>query len=385
MNPHKVPFVGRFSKSMATLRREDGRGLLYHMDYTADYYKLLPALNIAVNAGCSTFVTKNMKGEPVMGRNFDLRHFRDNVETAPTDMTGLIVAVHTDNPRAKYRSVSFADAFWLDAKGGSFYEGVLDDGKKDISMALLLPFLCMDGVNEKGLAVSIMHLPTENRWDETEYVDYESLTDIQKRSAQLLTEPGQLPDRLFYKAKSGSYAINTADKKAWKAYKDFAVWQKDKGKKTAFHPILMRMMLDGCETVEEAIRLARTVNIKSPARDSDYHVLVADAGGSSVMLEWVNNELKIAPAFHGANFYLCREDRYGYGFERDAVMSASMAKYANGMPEQTVMRTLAVAAQDCRDDSDVGFTQWSAVYNLAQHSVKLCIHMDYDTVYEYSV
>lgn len=385
MNPHKVPFVGRFSESMKSLRREDERGLLYHMDYTADYYKLLPALNMVVNAGCSTFVTKNMQGETIMGRNFDLRHFRNNEETAVTDMTGLIVAVHTACPKAKYKSVAITDAFWLDAKGGSFYEGVLDDGKKDISMALMLPFLCMDGVNEAGLAVSIMHLPTENRWDETEYVEYESLTPVEKRSAMLLTEPGQVPEKLFYKAKVGSYAINSADKKAWKAYKDFGAWQQEKGKKTVLQPILMRMMLDSCETVDEAINLAKTVNVKSPVRDHDYHVLVADARGRSVILEWINNELRWEDAPHAANFHLCREDRYGYGYERDAILTAAMAKYTKGMPETTAMRTLAVAAQDCRDDSDVGFTQWSAVYNLEQHSVKLCIHMDYDKTYEYRV
>ena len=385
MNPHKVPFIGQFKTSMDSLRKEDERGLLYHMEYTADYYKLLPALNIAVNAGCSTFVTKNMQGEPVMGRNYDLRHFKNNIETSPADMSGLIVAVHTANPKAKYRSVSFSDAFWLDNKGGTFYEGTLDDGKKDISMGLFLPFLCMDGVNEKGLAVSIMHLPTENRWDETEYVEFDSLTAIQKRSSMLLTEHGQIPDPLFYKAKSGSYAINSADKKAWKAYKNFAAWQKEKGKKTVLHTILMRMMLDDCQSVSEAVELAKTVNLKSPVRDGDYHILVADASGNSVILEWVNNEFKFAECNHAANFHLCRDDRYGYGFERDAVMAAAMAKYSNGMSETTVMRTLAVAAQDCRDASDVGFTQWSAVYNLAQHSVKLCVHMDYDRVFEYKV
>lgn len=385
MNPHKVPFVGRFAQSMKSICREDERGLLYHMDYTADYYKLLPALNMVVNAGCSTFVTKNMKGEAIMGRNFDLRHFRDNVETTAADMTGLMVAVHTANPKAKYKSVAIADAFWLDSKGGTFYEGVLDDGKKDISMALMLPFICMDGVNEKGLAVSIMHLPTENRWDETEYVEYDSLSFFEKRSAMLLTEPGQTPDKLFYKAKTGSYAINSADKKAWKAYKNFAVWQQEKGKKTVLHTILMRMMLDGCETVDEAINLAKTVNVKSPARDNDYHVLVADARGRSVILEWINNELVWTETSHATNFHLCREDRYGYGYERDAIQAAAMAKYANGMPETTAMRTLAVAAQDCRDESDVGFTQWSAVYNLEQHTVKLCVHMDYDKTYEYRV
>ena len=133
INPHKVPFVGKFAQSMRSLRREDERGLLYRMEYDADYYTLLPVMDLVANAGCSTFVAKTPDGGVKMGRNFDLRHYRNNIETSCADMTGLIVAVHTANPRAKYASVGIADAFWLDAKHGSFYEGVPEDGKTDIS------------------------------------------------------------------------------------------------------------------------------------------------------------------------------------------------------------------------------------------------------------
>lgn len=384
-NPHKMPFIGQFAKSVASLCREDEKGLLYHMDYSADYYKLLPALDIAAKSGCSTFVTRTVDGDPIMARNFDYRHFRNNVETTEDEITGLQVVVHCSNPKAKYRSLGIADAYWLGLRNGTFYEGVLDDGKTDISMALFLPFLCMDGMNEKGLAVSIMYLPTENRWDETEYVEAESLTAAQKRTAVILNEPGAEPSALEPRTQSGSYAINTADRRAWKAYKNFALHQKEKGKKTVLHPVLMRMMLDSCETVEEAITLALSVNVKSVVRDADYHILVTDANGRTVILEWIDRKLVCCDTCHGANFYVGREDRFGYGYDRDELMKASMSKYSQGMPENVAMHTLAVASQNTRDGSGQSFTQWSAVYNLKRQTLKLCVHMNYDKVFQYEL
>ena len=384
-NPHKLPFIGKFAKSMATLRREDERGVLYHMNYTADYYKLLPAMNIAAKAGCSTFVSQTVEGDPFMARNYDLRHYKNNDDSTEDNLTGLGVVIHAANPRAKYKSVGVADAYWMDSKNGAFSEGGFENGTTDISIALLLPFLCMDGMNEKGLAVSIMYLPTENRWEETEYVAYDSLIPAQKRTAVLLEEPGRIPSPMEPRTVSGSYAVNTADKKAWKAFKNLSVEQKETGKKTVLHPVLMRMMLDSCKTTEEAIALAKTVNIKSAVKDGDYHILVTDVTGKSVMLEWIAQQLTWCETNHGANFYACREDNFGYGYDRANVMTAAMAQYSRGMPERTAMRTLSVVSQDCRDGSGLSFTQWSAVYNLRQKTLKLCVHMDYDHCYEYAL
>lgn len=382
-NPHKIPFVGKYKKSMDSIKREDEQGLLYQMAYSADYYKLLPLFTKKAGAGCSTFFTKNMEGEALMARNFDFRHYRNADDSSIDNLTSLAVLVRCENPRAKYRSIGLADAYFLDYKGGHFSAGVLDDGKTDVSLGLVLPFLCMDGVNEQGLAVSIMMLPTKCRWEETEYREFESLTEAEKKKAKLLTVPGEVPDGDDPRIQADALALNTADRKAWKANKKFAVNQNRKGRKTVMHTVLMRMMLDSCATVEEAIRLAESVNIKSAIAESDFHVMVGDTSGRSVMLEWTEEQMIYADLSHGTNYYGVREDHYGYGQERDDIMAAAVRYYQNGMPEKTAMRMLGVVSQDIRDGSGPSFTQWSAVYNLAQKSLKLCMQMDYDRVFEY--
>ena len=384
-NPHKVPTFGKYTKSLKSIKRKDALGRLYYMEYSANYYPLMKLLDFVTRSGCTTFVTKNLEGETVMGRNFDLRHFRNNKETTNGEITSLIVVLKSSCRKAKYKSLAVADGFWLDSKKGTFYEGVLDDGKKDISMALFMPFICMDGINEAGLAVSIMHLPTKTRWDERAYISFDELTDEQKKKAVVLENSGEVPDEYLLKAKTGTIAINSKDRKAWDAYKKFAVNQKDEGKKSMLHPVLMRLMLDSCASVDEAIELAKSVNIKSVAPDADYHVMVADKTGRSVILEWIDNKLTFRDINHASNFYVCRDDHFGYGKERDALAASAIARYKNGMSDESVKNTLALASQNCIEGSDVGFTMWSGIYNLEKKTLKLYIHLDYGRCYEFKL
>ena len=376
--------VTAFGKSIKTIKREDQKGLLYHMDYYANYYRLLPLMEKMIKTGCSTFVHKNELGEPIMGRNFDLRHFWTNPETGKTEMTGLAVVVNIKSKCAKYKSVGIADAVYMDLTHPTFFAGCLDDGKTDLIRTIALPFLCMDGVNEKGLAVSVMHLSTENRWDEIEYRPYDELSDDEKSRMLVLDKPGEVPDPKNARTKTGALAMNSYDKKAWKVYKNFGTHQRKPNCKNVLHTVLMRMMLDSCADVKEAIALADSINLISTP-DADNHILVADVKGNSAMLEWINNELVVTYVDHGTNFYSGREDHYGYGFERDDIMTSAQKKYSDGMKEEEAMETLRKASQNFEEDRDYGFTQWSAVYNLPKGTLKLAVHMDYEHIYKYSI
>ena len=387
MNFNKLKTLIKFTsygKNLKSIKRLDKRGLLYHMDYTADYYKLLPTMQKMIKTGCSTFIHKNLEGEPIMGRNFDLRHYWKDPKTSKTIITGLAVVVNAANKKAKYKSIGIADAVYMDPTHPTYYEGCLDDGKTDITRALALPFLCMDGINEKGLAVAVMHLSTENRWDEIEYKDYKQLTDDEKERMLVLNKPGEVPDPNNARTRTGALAMNTVDKKAWKVYKNFGCHQTRQGKESVVHTVLMRMMLDNCATVDEAIKLADSYNMISTP-DADNHILVGDASGKSVMLEWINNELVITEVDHGTNFYSGKADHYGYGFERDDVMTNAKNTHPNGMSEEFAMETMKKASQNFEEDRDYGYTQWSAVYNMIKGTVDVCVHMDYEQVYKFSI
>jgi len=381
-NPRKFLLPPGIGRAIDGIRKEDERGLLYFMDYRANYYKLEKYTAMLTKSGCSTFLAKGAGGGYMLGRNYDFSHYRNNVKGEPKDITGLIIVVRTKNPKAKYRTLGVVDGFWLDNARGTFFEGVPSDGSTDMTKLAMVPFIIMDGVNEAGLATSIMHLPTENEWRETEYREPEGLTDKEKETAIICGESGTRPDRYDVKVKSGALMINTADRLTWQAYKDFAVNQQEEGKPVTLHPILMRKMLDFCGNVEEAVAMAKTYNMKSPLPDNDYHIMLADRSGRSVILEWIGNELKVIEADHGTNFYLGTEDHYGYGQDRYEILERVMGE-KKSFTGGEVMGLLGEVAQDPFRKRFTGYTQWSAVYDLAKASLKLSVDLHYEKQYEY--
>ena len=139
-----------------TVTRLDHDGYLYYMDYTRDYYS--PAIREEMKAhryisgGCSVFFTHNPLGQPITCRNYDFPH---RVSDEDQTLTGLNFVVHC-KPAGKYESISVADAVWHDEHNPLFQRGGPDRPDFDIRQLDLLPYLCMDGVNEMGLCGSII-------------------------------------------------------------------------------------------------------------------------------------------------------------------------------------------------------------------------------------
>ena len=93
--------------------------------------------------------------------------------------------IEGNNPKARYRSLGVADTYWADFKNGSAINGMLDDGKSDLSAFVLSPFLTMDGMNEKGLAISILALSVKSDYKEIDFNEYEKIMDPNKRNMSL--------------------------------------------------------------------------------------------------------------------------------------------------------------------------------------------------------
>lgn len=383
-NPRKKLLPWGIGRVIDSIKKLDDRGLLYYMDYNANYYKLEKYVAMIADSkpGCSTFYTHDENGDAILGRNYDFSHYRFNKKTEEKDITSLILLVKTNNRKAKYKTIGVIDGFWLDSANGTFFEGVPSDGKTDMTRLAMAPFIVMDGINEVGLATSIMHLPTENDWQEVNYRDPESLDEKEKEIAIITDEKGKLPERYDYKVKNNALFINTEDKVTYKANKNLAVNQNEPNKDTILHPVLMRRMLDYCRNVDEAIELAKTYNIKSAIPDSDYHIMLSDKSGRSVILEWVDNKMNVVETSHGTNYYLSRDDHYGYGQDRDEVVTNNLKDI---MSEKEVMNLLEEVSQNPFKKKYVGFTQWSSVYNLNKNTMKLSIFLDYDKQYEFKI
>lgn len=344
---------------------EGDKGRLYEMTYTIDY-KLDEALKydidgterlmlfvaehlldvkptagsqqLSYNAGCSAFACPDtLTGDFLMGRNFDFNHI-DPV-TKERHMIPAI-AVHTA-PKGGKKSVSFVDGQFVEYESG-FYT----DGKTDLSMLMALPYLLLDGINEDGLAVSVLKL-------------------------------------------DGKPTL-----------------QQEPGKRKIFTTVAMRMLLDRASTVDEALAMLKEYNMcmdKYP--DANYHLFMADAKGDCAIVEYTNPDTALNPdkmeVLRGAdamrcvtNFYVSPSmadtahgiNKSEHGKKRYEILSESLNEHKYAMTPDEAMALLKSVSQG-PDDSQLstGFTQWSEVFNLTKRTVTMSILREYDKKFEFGI
>jgi len=290
-------------------------------------------------AGCSAFsATESSRGDFLMGRNYDFCHVENGVEEPAT---ALLVRTA---PKGGKKAIAMVDAYWL-----GFHKGFYNDGKTDISMLMAAPYEMLDGVNEDGFSVCVLHLDgTPTRQDE--------------------------PDR----------------QRLWTS-------------------ILMRKVLDTVGTVEEAIALVGKYNVsmKTPAK-GNMHFFLADATGDYAVLEYsyedgadtdtaVPNVMKV---FRGedcdryvTNFYvdpsLAEHPTLGplgkHGLWRYDTLKVNLEKCNYILSDTQAMDLLKAVSQNSNPQENTSHTQWSAIYNLSQKKVDISILQEYATKYSFSV
>ena len=341
------PFSALASESgkPSTVIRLDDDGYLYYMDYTKDYYgpEVMDAMRKIgyIDPGCSVFFTHNVSGEPITCRNYDYPH---RVSEEDHSLTGLNIILHC-KPEGKYESIAVADAVWCDENNPFLQRGGPDQAGFDPELLNILPYQCMDGINEKGLYVSVQRV------------------DIKEGD-----QPGRFP--------AGS-------------------------------SMLLRYMLDDCANVEEAIRKTET-GILVPEDWQDCHFMVTDADGRSVVIESRNGAISIIPSDICTNFYLGSDDMedsyrngrlreeavkmtdedmtpdyhygYGHGYHRFVTILGQLECYRDTvredyytvMPESTALVILQSVLQNpYTSASGISMTQYSAIYNNEKKTVKV--------------
>ncbi len=383
MNPHVYLQDEKQIEAVESIKRVDEEGYLYEMEAAYDYYDLPEAFKAYISAGCSCFVTKSLDGDILFCRNYDFSHYPNNDKSQ--QRTGLNVVVKSKNPKARYKSLGVSDAYWLDFRNGSFYKGLADDGKSDVSPFVLCPMISMDGMNEKGLALAILALGVRADWTPIDYATYEEKMDKYKPNL-FLEEAGQEPDPYWMRATLGSIAVNKADQKAWIARMDL-IETKAPGKPTLLHPILMRMVLDNCADADEALAFFSRFNVKGAMPGADYHILVADAKGNSVLVEWDGDEMKATKIDHATNHYVCKQDLFFKdGCGRDEVLRAGLFRTRNvGMREEYALNLLKLVVQDPSNQIDRSKTQYTCIYNLSKKTMKIFSFGNMEKYWNYSI
>lgn len=384
MNPHALLTDRKQIEAIESIKRLDEDGYLYHMTCNYDYYDLPDMFKAIIDAGCSTFVTKTPDGDVLFCRNYDYVHYKNN-DRVNNPHTGINLVVEGNNPKAKYRSIGCADAYWIDFKNGSYANGMADDGVTDLSGFVLCPYLCMDGMNEKGLTLSILALGVKSDWQEIDFDTYKDKMDPNSNNLEL-ENSGEEPDPYWLKARHGSIAYNKKDRRAWIAHQEL-IETKQEGKPVYLHPIIMRMVLDSCADIDEAIGMFSGVNIKGAMPGADYHIMVADVSGKSKLIEWVDGKMVTTDIDHATNHYVAKEDPF---FKepcgRDEILKAGLYRTRkSGMDEEFAANLLKMAIQHPQNGRDNGKTQYTCIYNLTKKTMKVYSYGDMSRYWEYSL
>ncbi|MBD3109821.1 linear amide C-N hydrolase [Bacillus sp. AGMB 02131] len=298
---------------------ELGDSKLYTMTYYADYhldsllergvksdsdFYHLVSENIAgatvqgnfEGIGCSAFTAITEDGDHVYGRNFDY-------------LMDMGIVVIKTKPKEGYASTGIANL------------GFVDVGQNDVSKEnyrlLAAPYLCMDGMNEKGLAISVLSL-----------------------------------DGIPTRQNTGKTKINTV--------------------------IAIRMVLDKASTVDEAIKMLSQYDMQSCGDTKSYHFLLHDRTGVSKLIEYVNGEMIVNTTNIATNFYVSPiQNGLGHGYDRYDILQQTWNASGGILSEKDCMTLLQKVAQE-PGVSLTSETQWSVVYNLDKQKAKVAVRRNYN-------
>ena len=235
---------------------------------------------------------------------------------------GMMVKTTPDDG---YASISMVNLAFL-----GYGEKKLPNSFTKSITALAAPYAPLDGINEKGLTVGVLLIPTEETNQQTDKVDITTTTAI-------------------------------------------------------------RMMLDKCATVEEAVEMLKKYDMHSSA-NSCYHFHIADASGDSVVVEYINNEMKLVEpkdSYQAAtNFLLTPGDYdFGKGQDRYKTLMTTLKKNKGVISNKEAMNLLkAVSQKEHKTESGrLSSTQWSVVYDTKELSATISMGMDFSKTYKISL
>lgn len=362
-----------------SIRMIDDKGLLYEMNYVADYHlddiitsgtypndtgfesikkAILPdstrpiAHNVSLG-GCSTFAAVSAEGHPLLCRNYDW-----------FTINSTSIVIHTA-PSDGYRVLGVSDP--------SFYGMHIGEELTDEIREFLLysPYCILEGVNEKGLSAGLMMLHGDPMCQDT-------------------------------------------------------------GKQQLVSSMVIRLILDKAATVDEAIALLKQYDVISGSLEQDvsFHWVVADLTGRRVVLEYVNNELVVnecplevsfdwetgsstvewlkepAPYILSTNFYVTENAQDpsilgDNGYWRYETLLGKLKENPNPTREEAMSYldaihygmqdgdTIVQFIQEGVDPEDISNWAWisidSSVYDLEAKTLDIVVHEDFANTYSFTM
>ena len=281
----------------------------------AESLPLLPVHIKAPKFGCTAFTLTDAGDDVHMGRNYDFKN----------DTSAMLVHC---TPKDGYSSVAFAA---LDNVSANQPEANL---KKRLA-TLTAPFICLDGMNEKGVSIAVLTLDSEPVHQDT-------------------------------------------------------------GKPTIATTLAIRLVLDRAATTQEAVDLLRGYDMFASS-GRDYHFYITDASGDGRVVEYdcesSTRELVDTKSEAVTNFFILYRDKvepnqrngiYGHGRERyDAVMDVLAQNETYTV--STVWSALRAASQDPNPEEVTSNTQWSIDFNNTDCTADIVLRRNWEDVIHYSL
>lgn len=278
----------------------------------------LPYLPIKINVpsfGCSAFSVKDPDGCILMGRNYDFKY----------DTSSMLVYC---TPKNGYKSVAFAAL-------NNIGSDVPEESFAKKMACLTAPFICLDGMNEKGVSIAVLTLDSE--------------PTVQQ---------------------SGKPVIATS--------------------------LAIRLVLDKAASTAEAVELLGNYDMYA-ANGRDYHFFITDAAGDSRVVEYdcssETREMVVTPSRAVTNFFIMykdlvlpdqHNDPYGHGRERYDRME-EIFDAAGSIDTAVAWQALEAASQEPKEGDVTSNTQWSIVYNNTKLTADFVLRRDWSKVTHYDL
>ena len=286
-----------------------------YTDYKVDEYLKAEITDVA---GFDTWMTKNLtKGVPTgtisdIGCSSFIVNGTDGEHLFGRnyDMKNGDSLIIRTVPKDGYASIGIVDLRHVNL--GTYAEYDINN-VQDQPLLFAAPWCICDGINEKGLGTSVLELDQQH-----------VVIDTEK------------DDLLLYSA--------------------------------------LRIILDTCANIDEAVALLEKYDMYSP-RNNSYHIFLTDTSGRSVIAEWnKDGKLVVIEDTAAANFPLYRDDKtldYGHRYAK----IHRRIDQVDSMTAEEAMGVLEAVNQG---------TRWSAVYDLDNFTVDVCFNADYSVTYTYS-
>lgn len=148
-------------------------------------------------------------------------------------------------------------------------------------------------------------------------------------------------------------------------------FQQDSEKPDLTTTTAVRLLLDKAADVEEALALLEQYDLHASA-GMMVHFAIADAGGRSVAVEYINNEMSVVKTPVVTNFYLTPGEKYGIGTEESHRRYEILTETLAGHPTMSMeeVRDAMDSVSKHNFDSVFASTEWSIVFDQTNRTAR---------------